>query len=164
MPVFRRFAAIALGSVALLGTSAPALVYRSGCLRKSTTSAISALAPSYPATSANVVLGCSSSKTLARDRPTPSAPCSPLAAPLDIRRKSQMKNTIGSPKVIRKISTEVPKPFPDGTEEICTLCCCRSVSRTWPACGGTTTVKLFPLVNVPVLVPPDVLASCTVFT
>ena len=30
--------------------------------------------------------------------------------------------------------------------------------------GGTTTVKLFPLVSVPVLVPPGVLASCTVFT
>ena len=91
-------------------------------------------------------------------------PCSPPAALREIRRNNQMKNTIGSAKVSRKISTEVPKPFPAGAEEICTLCCCRSVSRTWPACGGTTTVKLFPSFNVPVLVPPDVLASCTVLT
>ena len=66
------------------GTIAPTRVYRSGLRRKSTTSAISDLAPSYPATSANVVLGRSSSNTLARDRPTPSTPCSCPAAPLEI--------------------------------------------------------------------------------
>ena len=58
----------------------------------------------------------------------------------------------------------MPKPFPEGADEICTLLSCSSVSSSWPACGGTTTVKLFPLVSVPVLVPPGVLASWTVFT
>ena len=80
------------------GTSAPTRVYRSGLRRKSTTSAISALAPSYPATSANVVRGRSSSKTLARDRPAPSTPCSPPAAPRDSRRNSQTKISSGSPQ------------------------------------------------------------------
>ncbi len=84
-----------------LGTIAPARAYRSGLRRKSTTSAISDLAPSSPATSANVVEGRSSSNTLARDRPAPSTPCSPPAAPREIRRKSQTKIRIGSPKVIR---------------------------------------------------------------
>ena len=56
------------------GGTAPTCLYRSGSLRKSTTSEISCLAPSYPATSENRVLGCSASKTLALDRPTPMMP------------------------------------------------------------------------------------------
>src|SRR5580693_7462684 len=51
------------------GTTAPTLAYRSRVRGKSTTSLISDFAPSSPATSANVVDGRSSSKTLARDRP-----------------------------------------------------------------------------------------------
>jgi hypothetical protein len=83
------------------GTTAPTRLYRSGIFRKSTTSLISDLAPSYPATSANVVLGRSSSNILARDRPTPSAPCRPPPALREMRRKIQTKIRIGSPKVIR---------------------------------------------------------------
>ena len=84
--------------------------------------------------------GFSSSNTLARDRPTPMMPCSPPAAPLEIRRKSQMKIRIGSPKTIRLISSVVPKLFPDGAEEICTPSFCSVVSSSGPACGGMTTV------------------------
>ncbi len=91
-------------------------------------------------------------------------PCSPPAAPRDSRRKSQTKSTIGSTKMIRLMSTVVPKLFPDGADEICTPSFCSVVSRFWPACGGMTTVKVFPLVSVPVLVPPEVLESWTVFT
>ena len=58
----------------------------------------------------------------------------------------------------------MPKPFPDGAEETVTLLSCSSVSSSCPACGGTTTVNFFPLVSVPLLVPPGVLASWTVFT
>ena len=48
--------------------------------------------PRSPATSENLVLGRSASNTLARDRPTPSTPCSPPAPPpaaLAIRRNTQ---------------------------------------------------------------------------
>ena len=83
------------------GTSAPTRAYRSGFRRKSTTSAISAFAPSYPATSANVVLGRSSSKTLARDRPAPSTPPSCPPAPREIRRNNQIDSKMGSPNTIR---------------------------------------------------------------
>ena len=91
-------------------------------------------------------------------------PCSPPAPPREIRRKSQMKSTSGSPNTIRKTSTSAPKPFPEGAEETSTPDDCSWVRKAWPACGGMTTVKLFPSVSVPVLVPPEVLASCTVFT
>ena len=67
-------------------------------------------------------------------------PCRPPAAPLEIRRKSQMKSRIGSPKTITLISTVVAKLFPDGVEEICTPSFCSVVSRSGPACGGMTTV------------------------
>ena len=58
----------------------------------------------------------------------------------------------------------VPKLFPEGADETSTWFACSSVSSSWPACGGMTTVKFLPLVSVPVLVPPSVLASWTVFT
>ena len=55
--------------------------------------------------------------------------------------------------------------MPDGAEETVTLLSCSSVSSSCPACGGTTTVNLFPLVSVPAArAEPGVLASWTVFT
>ena len=58
-----------------------------GVRRKSTTSLMSRLTPSYPATSAKVVVGRSASTTFALDRPTPGAqPTEPALArgPADV--------------------------------------------------------------------------------
>jgi hypothetical protein len=86
-------------------------VYRSGLRRKSTTSTISDLTPSYPATSPNLVCGRSASKTFARDLPTPSTPCRPAAPPLarDIRRNTYKIKISGSRKISSSRSTE-PSP------------------------------------------------------
>ena len=46
----------------------------------------------------------------------------------------------------------------------CTPLTWRKVSNDCPACGGMTTVKLVPLVSVPLLVPPAGGARSTVFT
>ena len=102
------------------GTTAPALAYRSGVRRKSTTSLISDLAPSYPATSANVVDGRSSSKILARDRPTPSTPCNGPAAPLERRLQNQKKRRNGARMMIQSSNSE-PTPGDDVEPVICTM-------------------------------------------
>jgi hypothetical protein len=94
------------------GTTALALAYRSGVRRKSTTSLISDLAPSYPATSANLVDGRSSSKILARDRPTPSTPCKGPAAPLERRLQNQKKRRNGARMMIQFSNSE-PTPGDD---------------------------------------------------
>ena len=93
------------------GGVAPARRYRSGFRRKSTTSTISALAPSYPATSLNRVCGRSASNTFARDRPTPSTPCSPPAAPRDSRIHSQPNSRNGESSSIQ-VSTSEPNEGP----------------------------------------------------
>src|SRR5215831_14875415 len=70
------------------GPCAPAAAYRIGSRRKSTTSLISCLTPSYPATSENRVVGRSASMTLARDRPNPPMPdsCRCAARPVHTNR------------------------------------------------------------------------------
>src|SRR5262249_45831737 len=101
------------------GTWAPAREYRPGVRRKSTTSLISDLAPSYPATSANVVEGRSSSNTFARDRPAPSTPWNCPAAPRDSRNQ---KNT-GSAMKSRMRSQDTswdPNPGDDVDAVVCT--------------------------------------------
>ena len=72
-------------------------------------SLISSLAPVYPATSENFVLGRSASNTLARDRPTPRVPCRAPAAPRDIRRNSQITKISGASR-ISQYSSSVLSP------------------------------------------------------
>jgi hypothetical protein len=121
------------------GTTAPARAYRSGLRRKSTTSLISSFAPAYPATSANVVDGRSSSKTLALDRPTPSTPCMAPPAPRDSRIQNHNGSTSTASRISQEISSE-PKPADEVVAVIWTLLLCSSFSSVWPACDGTVTV------------------------
>ena len=87
-----------------------------------------------------MVDGRSSSNTLARDRPAPSAPCSPPAALLDSRQNSQPKISSGRPRISSQLSTSEPKLVPDVDAEMVTPLSCSSVSSVSLACGGMTTV------------------------
>ena len=113
------------------GPRAPIRAYRWGCFRKSTTSLTSCLAPSYPAMSANVVLGRSSSYSLAREPVSAPRPMKPPPPPTPRwARRPMYQNTPRKRIKGSRLSRMVPSTDDDGPwAVICTLCCRNRVGR-----------------------------------
>src|ERR1700749_4092135 len=94
------------------------------------------------------------SNTLALFRPTPRTPCSCPDAPRDSRIQNQTTSRIGTSRISQP-STSEPKPGDDVEYETVVFAACRSFSVDWGTGDGRFTVKLVPLLSVPVAVPPS---------
>ena len=99
------------------------------------------MTPSYPATSLNLVVGRSASKTFARDLPTLSTPPSapPPAAPRDSRRQRNTGSRNTASRISQESSTE-PNDEPGSAAVICTPPACSLSCRPEPASWTGITV------------------------
>ena len=133
------------------GPTAPIFEYRPGFFRKSTTSATSRLAPSYPATSENVTPGFSASYTLARDPvidPRPAAICRPDRRP---RNRNSPRNSRNG----RKLRMAPTMPPVDGPTPVTfTSCWLSSPARLLSVSAtGICVSYCVPSPSVPVTPP-----------
>ena len=99
------------------------------------------MAPSYPATSLNLVVGRSASNTFAGDRPTPRTPPNPPppAAPRDSRRQKYSGSRNSASRISQDTSTE-PNPELGWAAVISTPADCSLLVRLGPASWTGITV------------------------
>lgn len=131
------------------GGFAPTAAYRSGARRKSTTSLISCLTPSYPATSPNRVVGRSASMIFARDLPNPPIPPIPPVRDCCVFRPIHMNKPMSTASG-RKPSKRVTREFSVLVAVISTRCDrnCGS-SRLTSSAVGIWLVNRVPSFRVP---------------